>query len=63
MQAYGFWSSVKTERDCVVRLMEMYAWMTKKWCAVFYQYRGHYCYLSSHYTPSPFISTSCTVIL
>ena len=25
MQAYGFWGSVKTESDCVARLMEMYA--------------------------------------
>ncbi len=29
MQAYGFWGSVKTESDCVARLMEMYAGMTK----------------------------------
>ena len=29
MQAYGFWGSVKTESDCVARLMEMYAVMTK----------------------------------
>lgn len=29
MQAYGFWGSVKTENDCVARLMEMYAEMTK----------------------------------
>lgn len=29
MQAYGFWGSVKTESDCVTRLMEMYARMTK----------------------------------
>lgn len=29
MQAYGFWGSVKTESDCVARLMEMYAEMTK----------------------------------
>ena len=28
MQAYGFWGSVKTESDCVARLMEMYASMT-----------------------------------
>ena len=27
MQAYGFWGSVKTESDCVARLMEMYAGM------------------------------------
>ncbi len=30
MQAYGFWGSVKTESDCVARLMEMYAGMTKE---------------------------------
>lgn len=30
MQAYGFWGSVKTESDCVARLMEMYADMTKE---------------------------------
>lgn len=30
MQAYGFWGSVKTESDCVARLMEMYAGMTAK---------------------------------
>lgn len=29
MQVYGFWDSVKTESDCVARLMEMYAEMTK----------------------------------
>ena len=29
MQAYGFWGSVKTESDCVARLMEMYAGMTE----------------------------------
>ena len=29
MQAYGFWGSVKTESDCVARLMEMYAGITK----------------------------------
>ncbi len=29
MQAYGFWGSVKTESDCVARLMEMYAGMVK----------------------------------
>lgn len=29
MQAYGFWGSVKTESDCVARLMEMYASMNK----------------------------------
>ncbi len=29
MQAYGFWGNVKTESDCVARLMEMYAKMTK----------------------------------
>lgn len=29
MQAYGFWGSVKTESDCVARLMEMYASMAK----------------------------------
>lgn len=29
MQAYGFWGSVKSESDCVARLMEMYAGMTK----------------------------------
>ena len=29
MQAYGFWGSVKTESDCVARLMEMYAGMAK----------------------------------
>ena len=29
MQAYGFWGSVKTESDCVARLMEMYAEMTE----------------------------------
>lgn len=29
MQAYGFWGTVKTESDCVARLMEMYAKMTK----------------------------------
>lgn len=29
MQAYGFWGSVKTESDCVARLMEMYAEMTR----------------------------------
>ena len=29
MRAYGFWGSVKTESDCVARLMEMYAGMTK----------------------------------
>ena len=29
MQAYGFWGSVKTESDCVARLMEMYARMTE----------------------------------
>ncbi len=29
MQAYGFWGTVKTESDCVARLMEMYAEMTK----------------------------------
>ena len=27
MQAYGFWGNVKTESDCVARLMEMYAEM------------------------------------
>lgn len=30
MQAYGFWGSVKTESDCVARLMEMYAEMIKR---------------------------------
>lgn len=30
MEAYGFWGSVKTESDCVARLMEMYAEMTKQ---------------------------------
>lgn len=29
MQAYGFWGMVKTESDCVARLMEMYAQLTK----------------------------------
>lgn len=29
MQAYGFWGSVKSESDCVARLMEMYAELTK----------------------------------
>ena len=29
MQAYGFWGSVKTESDCVARLMEMYAGMAR----------------------------------
>ena len=29
MQAYGFWGSVKTESDCVARLMELYAEMVK----------------------------------
>ncbi len=29
MQAYGFWGTVKTESDCVARLMEMYAEMTR----------------------------------
>ena len=29
MQAYDFWGSVKTESDCVARLMEMYAGMTR----------------------------------
>ena len=29
MQAYGFWGSVKTESECVARLMEMYAGMMK----------------------------------
>ena len=29
MQAYGFWGSFKTESDCVARLMEMYAGMTR----------------------------------
>ena len=29
MQAYGFWGTVKTEGDCVARLMEMYAELTK----------------------------------
>ena len=29
MQAYGFWGTVKTESDCVARLMEMYAGMTR----------------------------------
>ena len=29
MQAYGFWGSVKTESDCVARLMEMYARLTQ----------------------------------
>lgn len=29
MQAYGFWGSVKSESDCVARLMEMYANMIK----------------------------------
>ena len=28
MEAYGFWGSVKTESDCVARLMEMYSEMT-----------------------------------
>ncbi len=30
MQAYGFWGTVKTESECVAKLMEMYAKMTKK---------------------------------
>ncbi len=29
MQAYGFWGTVKTESDCVARLMEMYAQLAK----------------------------------
>ena len=29
MPAYGFWGSVKTESDCVARLMEMYAGMAR----------------------------------
>lgn len=29
MQAYGFWGSVKSESDCVARLMEMYATLAK----------------------------------
>ena len=29
MQAYGFWGSVKTVNNCVARLMEMYAGITK----------------------------------
>ena len=29
MQAYGFWGTVKTESDCVAKLMEMYVQLTK----------------------------------